>query len=255
LKALAQPWEFVVWAINIGLLAGFAYLLFRYRHQRDFPAFTSYVTFSFIKEVALFAMSLAFGFRPYFIAYWIGQLFTLAFLVLIIHEVFMSVTERAKWLPRRTRKILIRMALGAALILIGTSLNVRDDGRFQIVGGLIALQRGVMLAVLAFMFVLIAFTRRFHVPWFRRDAGIALGIVVSFSFETLWPKVGAFLVGNPQAEIYRQVVPCFYTLGTIIWIYSFYRASFLAEEEDEFAKRAKMPSSEKLENHLQFASS
>lgn len=217
----AQPWEYTLWEINFLLEWALVLITLRREHQRAFPAFFSFVVFSAVKTTILFPISLLCSLRTYFVAYWLGQLLALAFLFCVVHEVFDAVTKRATWMSPTMRRALIRLATATVVVAIGISLQFKEASPFSLMNYLVSLQRSLSFAIFGFMFVLVSFTRSYRVPWGRRETGIALGVIVAFVFQTLWPKVSDFIIGSRNFDIYRQMVPVFYSAALLVWIRSF----------------------------------
>lgn len=216
---------YAAWGINVILLAVLADVIRKYQHQRDFPAFANYVWFSLVKSVLLITLSVWSSSRVYFYAYWIAQLLVLSLLVCVVHEVFESVTERASWLSAWGKRRLIRIATGASAVVITASLWFLEPSRYPIMDVILGLQRGIGLAIFAFMAVIVIFSRTYNIPWHRRDSGIVQGVLVAFSFQTLWPSISAFLSGHPSRTVYATLMFAFDTAALLLWIYSFLRAS------------------------------
>lgn len=215
--------DYFLWAMNVLMQGALVVVILRGGHFRDFPAFAGYACFSFFKSLVLVLISFSSSSLVYFYFYWTSQLIVIAFLFCIVHEVFVSVTDRAKWLPRSVRGAMIRMTTASGAIIVATSIQVGVDSHYPLMEGIINLQRGLSMSAFAFMFVLLMFSRIYRIPWYRRDVGIALGIVVAFAFETLWPRVEIFLSGNYQVEAYRTAVFVCYVLARIIWVHAFMR--------------------------------
>ncbi|HWR16588.1 MAG TPA: hypothetical protein VN577_17315 [Terriglobales bacterium] len=233
MKAFIPIQTYLALVVNIGLFLALATILRRPEHRRDFPAFSAFILFKVISESVLLLATVFLSIRFYFYAYWLGQLFTFALLFCVVHEVFDSVTDRARWLPRSMKLTLIRMATCISAVFVAASLHLTSNGPFPIMEGLIGMQRGLGMAVFGFMAVTIMFSRSYSVPWQERDTGIAVGIVAAFAFQTFWPRVSAFLFGAPQQKMYMQVVPVFDTVALIIWIYSFWHANKSVDVGDE----------------------
>jgi hypothetical protein len=214
-------WDVGFWTVNLSLQAALAVVLWRLRHAQPFPAFAGFVYFSLFKSLVLVVISFVASARIYFYAYWAAQVFVLGFLFCVIHEVFMSITDRAKWLPRNARGAIIRMATASGAVLISASIQLTTDSRFPIMDAIIGLERGLALAAFCYMLALVMLTRLYGVPWYQRDAGIALGIVMAFSFEMIGPRVGFFLANDPNSQAYRLTVSICYSLASVIWLRSF----------------------------------
>jgi hypothetical protein len=99
-----------------------------------------------------------------------------------------------------------------------------------------SLHRGLGLAILSFMGVFVVFARAYSIEWDRRDSGIAIGMFLAYSFQTLWPSVDAYLLGHPDQRIYRVMVPFMELFGALVWLYVFARGS-----RDERLGRPKGP--------------
>jgi hypothetical protein len=217
--------EYLFWAITFLLQVVLLWILRKYRHYKDFPAFTGFIAFSIWQDIVLFGMSFVSALEWYFYTYWAMQLILISYLFCVVHEVFESVTHRATWLSRKGRKALIRIATVASVITVANSLQLIGNSSFRILDAIVGMQRGLGMAIFVFMAVIVVFSRTYAVPWYRRDTGIAVGIVVAYGFQTLWPKVSSFILDAPQRQIYTQLLPIFDSVALIIWIYSFLQAS------------------------------
>jgi len=152
------------------------------------------------------------------------MVFILALVFCVIHEVFEAVTDRAKWLSTRGKRVMIRVATLAAVIAIAASLHV-PESRFPVMESIVSLQRGLGLAAFSFMAVFVVFARSYSIAWHRRDSGIALGIFLGYSFQTLWPSLNAYLSATMEQHVYTRLVLCFDALASFIWLYCFVRAT------------------------------
>ncbi|HWR13514.1 MAG TPA: hypothetical protein VN577_01700 [Terriglobales bacterium] len=228
------PFEtYLVVAVNIVLFAVLTWIIRRHDHGRDFPAFTAFIEFSLALEIVLLLIALSSSPRVYFYTYWSGQLVTFAFLFCVVHEVFDSVTERARWLPRSIKRALIRMATAVSAVMVAASLQIPSGARFPIMDFIVGMQRGLGMAIFGFMALTIMFSRSYSVPWHERDTGIAVGIAAALGFQTFWPKVSAFLFDSPEQKFYMKLLPIFYTVALLIWIRSFWNATRHGEGIEE----------------------
>jgi hypothetical protein len=202
-------------------LIALAIVLFRYQHYRRFPAFTAYICFAVVSTAQLVRSRLL---KPltYFYVYWAVEVLVIALVFSVINEVFESLTERVRWLTPRGKKVLIRLAMLAAIIAVAASL-APPHSRFPVMEAIASLQRGLGLAILSFMGIFVVFARAYSIQWDRRDSGIAIGMFLAYSFQTLWPSVDAYLLGRPEQKLYRLMVPLLEWLGSLVWLYVFVR--------------------------------
>lgn len=206
-------------ADTVALIA-VAAALFRYGKHKEFPAFTSYVCFSAISSVAQLVLSRVVSPLSYFYVYWATQVLEYALVFCVVNEVFDSLTDRVKWLTPGGKKVLIRVAMVAAVVAIAASLTP-PTSRYPVMEAITSLQRGLGLAIFAFMATFVIFARAYSIEWFRRDSGIAMGMFLAYSFRSLWPSVDAYLSGYPEQRLYGTVVPLLNLLGTLVWLFVF----------------------------------
>ena len=199
-----------------------AVVLLKHDHRHRFPAFTTYVCFSAISSIAQLALSRLLKPLTYFYVYWFVQVLVIALVFCVIHEVFESLTNRVRWLSPRGKALLIRLAVLAAVIAVAASL-APPPTRFPFMAAIASLHRGFGLAVLSFMGVFVVFARAYSIEWDRRDSGIAIGMFLAYSFQTLWPSVDAYLLGHPEQRLYRLMVPLLEWIGSLVWLYVFAR--------------------------------
>lgn len=216
---------YVAWGAEIVLMAVLADIIAKYRHYCDFPAFALFVCVSLVKSLGLIAISVVGTPEAYFYAYWIAQVFVISCLFCVVHEVFDSVTERASIISHSAKTMMIRFATVSAVVLVAASLTLSPDSRYPVMEAIVDLQRGLGMAIFMFMAVIVMLARNYSIPWHRRDSGIALGVFLAYSFQTLWPQVSAFLFGHPQQNVYQILLLAFDMLASLIWIYSFIEAS------------------------------
>lgn len=216
--------DYIIWCIGLLLQGILVDIIFQYRHHKDFPAFATFATFSFFNSTAQLVVS-AFVSRSlvYFYIYWIGQVLVLALLFCVVHEVFESVSQRALFLSQGSRRALIRFATVAAAVAVGVSLRL-PQSEFPLMEAITELQRGFGIAVFCLMAAAIVLAQVYSVEWYRRDSGIAIGIFISYAFQTLWPRVSAFLPGTLERQLYLRTVLMLEAAAVLIWLYSFLRA-------------------------------
>lgn len=217
---------YVLWGLYALLLAVLTDHISKYRHDRDFPAFAVFISVSFVKSFVLMTLSIIGTAEVYFYVYWIAQVVVIGALFCVVHEIFDSITERATLMSRRTKLVLIRLATLSAAVLIIFSLTLGPDSRYPLMEAIVDLQRGLGMVIVLFMAVIVMLARAYSVSWQRRDSGIALGVFLAYSFQTLWPQVAAFIVGYPQQSLYRTLALGFDLLAVVVWMYSFVQASY-----------------------------
>ncbi len=197
-------------------------VLLRSGQRRQFPAFTSYICFAVFGSVAELAFSRVLSPMRYFCFYWALQVVVYALVFCVVNEVFESLTARVKWLTPRGRRVLIRLAVLAAVIAVAASL-APPKSRYPLMELITSLQRGLGLAIFSFMGVFVIFARAYSVEWHRRDSGIAIGMFLAYSFRTLWPSVNAYLLGYPEQRFYRFTVALLDLVAALVWLYVFVR--------------------------------
>jgi hypothetical protein len=212
--------EYGLAAADAATLIALAVVLLKYGHRRRFPAFTAYICFSVANATAQIVLSRLLKPLPYFYSYWSIQVLEMALVVCVIQEVFASLTDRVRWLTSRGKTWLIRLAVLLAVIAVAASLGP-PRSRFPVMEAITSLQRGLGLAILAFMGTFVVFARIYSIEWDRRDSGIAIGMFLAYSFRTLWPSVDAYLLGHPEQRLYRLMVPLLELLGSLVWLYVF----------------------------------
>lgn len=203
-------------------LAAVAAILFKHKDHKRFPAFATYVCFSGASTLALLVLSRSQNPLIYFYCYWATLAVVYALVFCVVNEVFESLTEPVKWLTPRGRRIIIRIAALAAVLAVAASLKP-PQSRYPMMEAITSLQRGLGLAIFSFMGIFVLFARIYSIKWYRRDAGIAAGMFLAYSFQSLWPTVNAYLSGYPEQRLYRLMVPLLELLGSLVWVYVFAR--------------------------------
>jgi hypothetical protein len=127
-------------------------------------------------------------------------------------------------LSKRGKRILIRVATVVAGLAVAGSLQM-PESRYPLMELIVSLQRGVGLAIFSLMTMAVVLAQAYAVEWYRRDSGIAIGLFLDYSFQTLWPKVNAFLSGTNEQNVYLTTVLALDALAVMVWLYSFVRAS------------------------------
>ena len=212
--------EYGLAAADTVTLIALAFVLLKYGHRRRFPAFTAYICFSVASAIAQLALSRLLRPLPYFYCYWGIQILEIALVFCVVQEVFESLTDRVRWLTSSGKRRLIRVAILLAVIAVVASL-APTRSRFPVMEVITSLHRGLGLAILSFMGIFVLFARLYSIEWDRRDSGIAIGMFLAYSFQTLWPSVDAYLLGRPEQRLYRLMVPLLELLGSLVWLYVF----------------------------------
>jgi len=206
-----------LWMTHPVLELSLAGILYRRRLHRTFPLFFAYVVFQVVNFVILFPIYRYDNGRPYFYAYWISGIISLAIGFKVIHEIFLDVLRPYPNLKDLGTLLFKWAGLVMLLVAIVVTAASQPGGDDTVVGQAVVIgQRCVRFIQCGLIFFLVFFSRHLGISKRQFSFGIALGFG---GFATI-ELVGFALISGNQIRVASAnlINPTAYTLAILTWI-------------------------------------
>jgi hypothetical protein len=188
---------------------------------KKIPVFWCYSVFHVLLAIVSYAAG-RISYTAYFDVYWGAECVDMFLVLMVIQELF-SLTlgsyERVGVLGRKLFRWTAIVMLGAA---IGLGILGGPGSKSPLVDTFVALQRSVQILEIGTLFALMIFCWLFGIVWQRFAFGIAVGLGLALSAETVAAALRAGL-GSAADGFYIWLEPIAYVSATAVW--AFYAVS------------------------------
>lgn len=211
--------EFVLWAAKCIALVTLAVELIARRIWRDYPLFTTFITFFAAKTTFLWLYAHRASKIDYFIVYWILQSLYSALMLSVVVELVDEVCLPGRMISGRVMRLYFGMAAMVTVVAY-TFAHLENPTRFPILNGFIALDRSCAFTALGLMGVLILFASAFTVRWRPQARAIASGLTAVIIVTTVVPTSSQYFLGLGRT-LTLTFSPVVITLVSALWIVAF----------------------------------
>lgn len=165
----------VLWAVQPILEAGLAYMMWRRKLHKIFPAFYTNLLWMILEFSVLFPIYLVGSYEWYYYCFWTGLAVDVIMGFRVIHEIFLDVFK-----PYHTLKdlgtVLFKWA-GLVMLLVSAvvafSRPTVDQG--PLAHAIFTLHRSVRLTQCGLILFLLLFSKYLGISWRQKSFGLALG--------------------------------------------------------------------------------
>lgn len=188
---------------------------------KKIPVFWFYTVFHVLLAITSYAAS-RISYKAYFDLYWGAECVDMLLNLMVIQELFGLIFGSYD----RIRVLGGRLFRWTAVVMLGVAIGVaifRGRGsESPLVDAFVGLQRSVQILEIGTLFVLILVCRIFGIVWQRFTFGIAVGLGLALSAETVTAALRTWM-GSAGDGLYIWLEPIAYVSATAIW--AFYSVS------------------------------
>lgn len=208
--------------IGSGLLLALAVSIVRHRLQREYPFFFTYVAFSLLTSISIFAIIfwVSGNGKSYSSVYWATEAVNAVLALLALHEAFRDVFYAfySFWSFRLIFPGFVALIsfFSVRHAILKPPAQASSTTTAVIVGAGITVNWVQAGLFLLFMLLVVGL----HVRWRRYPYDIALGFAVSTAGEWVAFALRSE-IGTKYIHVMRYAPPVAYILATLIWLRSF----------------------------------
>jgi hypothetical protein len=211
---------FVVWIVDLALLAFLVAIMQRRKLLQEFPLFSAYTIFHLVYGIIELVLRFKANAITIFVFYWLREWLDVVLILSVMDEIFRKVLDPYPAVQRMgsrfyrcTMLLLIAVGVWMAASFHYLELKMMDQVLDNVVRTLHFVEVGLV-------FSLFIFCRIFGLNWRHYVFGLALGFGIKASLQTvghsLWLQTG-----YPGTAISLFLMDFAYTSALVLWCYSF----------------------------------
>jgi|SRR5579872_2169845 len=205
------------WLIAPALQVGLAFLLWRKKLRRQYPAFFTYTVFQVISSVALLWEYKSASAQTYFYSYWTisGLCAVLGFL--IVHELFTEAMRPYVGLRDMGRMVFLWISFVMLLVSAVVALSTSGNNISHITAAILTLERCVRLLQCSLLVFLIFCSSYLGLSWKNYPIGVAMGFAVVAASQLFLVVMQPF-VSKEWLSLLNRGLMITYDVSVVLWL-------------------------------------